>query len=173
MPSTSAYPIDCSSCMTEDGPEDDRFQIPGGTLLYNAGRDERFPYIYKLTTHALVHAPEFIKTILVHIVDTSIEERIRQAKFIKTLSVPLGPDAIMNNYGPFHNLNLLFIIFEFHFYISMAGLLELEPGTILFARPLREDGVYLEENDIAEAWCLDGYVGSSSLLDGFKIIDNL
>jgi hypothetical protein len=37
------------------------------------------------------------------------------------------------------------------------GLLELEPGTILFARPLREDGTYLEEDDIAEAWCLDGY----------------
>lgn len=37
------------------------------------------------------------------------------------------------------------------------GLLELAPGTILFARPLLEDGIYLEEHDIAEAWCLDGY----------------
>ena len=38
------------------------------------------------------------------------------------------------------------------------GLLELEPGTILFTRPLCEDGIYLEEDDIVESWCLDGYV---------------
>ena len=37
-----------------------------------------------------------------------------------------------------------------------SGLFELTPGTILFARPLTGDGIYLEENDIAEAWCLDG-----------------
>jgi len=28
----------------------------------------------------------------------------------------------------------------------------------LFARPLREDGDYQEEDDIVESWCLDGYV---------------
>lgn len=27
----------------------------------------------------------------------------------------------------------------------------------MFARPLCEDGIYLEEDDIAECWCLDGY----------------
>jgi hypothetical protein len=36
----------------------------------------------------------------------------------------------------------------------------MEPGTILFARPLTDDGVYHEERDIAEAWCLDGYIHS-------------
>jgi hypothetical protein len=53
-----------------------------------------------------------------------------------------------------------------------TGLLELEPGTILFARPLTEDGVYLEEDDIAEAWCLDGYVGypCSSMCNNFRQI---
>jgi len=40
---------------------------------------------------------------------------------------------------------------------TYIGLLELEPGTILFARPLCEDGIYLEKDDIAESWCLDGY----------------
>ena len=30
----------------------------------------------------------------------------------------------------------------------------------MFARPLREDGKYEEENDIVEAWSLDGYVFS-------------
>jgi hypothetical protein len=32
----------------------------------------------------------------------------------------------------------------------------MEPGTILFARPLTDNGIYCEENDIAEAWRLDG-----------------
>lgn len=32
----------------------------------------------------------------------------------------------------------------------------MKPGTILFARPLREDGIYREEDDIVESWCLDG-----------------
>ena len=35
--------------------------------------------------------------------------------------------------------------------------MELESGTILFARPLHKDGINLEENDIVESWCLDGY----------------
>ena len=41
--------------------------------------------------------------------------------------------------------------------LFIIGLVELEPGTLLFARPLREDGIYQEEDDIAQAWCLDGY----------------
>ena len=44
------------------------------------------------------------------------------------------------------------------------GLLELEPGTILFARPLREDGIYREEDDIAESWCLDGYAHAANVV---------
>jgi len=97
----SAYPIDRSSCMTNDGPLDRRFQIPGGTLKYNAKRDVRFPYIYQITTHALVHAPEYFRTILIHVVDTSMEALVSRAKFEKSLSVPLGPDALMDNYGKF------------------------------------------------------------------------
>lgn len=44
--------------------------------------------------------------------------------------------------------------------LNFSGLFELEPGTIVFARPLREDGIYKEEDDIVEGWCLDGYVSS-------------
>lgn len=105
--STTTYPIDRTLCMTKEGPTDGRFHIPGGTLQYNAQRDARFPYIYKLATHALVHSPEQVKTILIHIVDTSIDARVTRAKFAKTLSVPLGPDANMNNYGPFPNLLMI------------------------------------------------------------------
>jgi hypothetical protein len=97
--SNPIYPIDRTACMTVDGPTDRRFQITDGTLLYNPERDARFPYIYKIPTHALVHSPKHIKTILVHIVDTSIEARIARANYEKTLSVPLGPDKFMDNYG--------------------------------------------------------------------------
>src|SRR6266567_8221447 len=38
------------------------------------------------------------------------------------------------------------------------GLFELESGAILFARPLRKDGNYREEDDIVESWCLNGCV---------------
>jgi hypothetical protein len=102
--STSTYPIDRPSCMRKDGPADSRFQIPGGKLLYNQERDARFPYIYEITSHALVHSPNYIKKILICIVDTSIDARVKCAKFEKTLSVPLGPNAVMDNYGEFPNL---------------------------------------------------------------------
>jgi hypothetical protein len=54
----------------------------------------------------------------------------------------------MDNYGQFMNL------IKFGDLISLlnTGLFELEPGTILFARPLMEDGIYHEEHDIVEAW---------------------
>ena len=102
--STPKYPPDCSSYMTNDGPMDHHFQIPGGTLQYNAKRDGRFPYIYKIKTHSLVHAPKYVKTILIHVVDTAIEARVSRAKFEKTLSVPLGPNVVMDDYGLFPNL---------------------------------------------------------------------
>ena len=95
------YPIDRFSCMTNDGPTDPRFQIPGGTLLYNAERDVRFPYIYKISSHALVHSPQYIQTILIHVAETAIEARVARANFETSLSVPLGPDAIMDKYGLF------------------------------------------------------------------------
>lgn len=83
---------------------DHGFQIPGGTLLYNPERDARFPYIYEIPTHALVHSPEYIKKILIHVVDTSIEAHVACATFEKTLSVPLGPNANMDTHGQFANL---------------------------------------------------------------------
>jgi hypothetical protein len=108
---TSTYPIDRSSSMMKDGPTDRRFQIPGGILQYNPERDARFPYIYEITTHALVHSPKYIKTILIHIVDTSIDARVKRANFEKTISVPLGPNTIMDNYGEFKFRNFLLYIF--------------------------------------------------------------
>ncbi len=142
--------------MSKEGPTDPRFQIPGGTLLYHPERDERFPYLYEIPSHILVHSPEYIKKILIRVMDTSIDARKALATFEKTLSVPLGPDADMTNYGP--SISLIDNLFKqpSQFCWRNAGLFELEPGTILFARPLTKDGIYLEENDVVESWCLEG-----------------
>lgn len=93
------YPLDRSAFMSQEGPSDPQFRIPGGVLLYHPQRDARFPYIYRLSTHALVHSPDHFNTILIRVVDTSVKARISRAQFDKTLSVPLGPNALMNEYG--------------------------------------------------------------------------
>ena len=82
------YPIDRTSGMNKDGPDDVRFRVHGGELQYLSKRNSRFPYIYSLPTHALVHSGHYIKKILVHIVDTSYEARVERAKFDRTLSRP-------------------------------------------------------------------------------------
>ena len=69
--------------------------------MYHPLRDARFPYIYRISTHALVNSPEHFKTILIRVVDTSIKARISRAQFDKTLSVPLGPNSLMNEYGSY------------------------------------------------------------------------
>ena len=149
----SHYPPDRSACMRKDGPSDQRYRIAGGKLLYSQHRDVRFPHLYELPTHALVHSRDFIKNILVHVVDTTVDARVIRAEFVDSLSVPLGPNELMETYG---------ILFAVNPCVSTAnkstipGLFELKPGTVVFAWPLRDDGVYREEDDIVEGWCLDG-----------------
>jgi len=93
------YPVDRSAFMSKEGPPDPRFRIPEGELVYRAQRDARFPYLYRVLTHALVHSPDHFKLILIRVVDTSIKARIRCAQFDRGLSVPLGPNALMDEYG--------------------------------------------------------------------------
>lgn len=97
----ASYPVDFLTTMSKEGPADPRFRISGGVLQYCPQRDSRFPYLYQIPTHSLVHSPDQIKTILIRIVDTSMEARIRSAQFDKTLSVPLGPNALMDKYGTY------------------------------------------------------------------------
>ena len=96
---STSYPTDCTTYMNKDGPSDPRFRVDGGHLEYLPKHDSRFPYIYSVPTHALVHSPLYIKKILIHIVDTSHKARVKCAKFDRTLSVPLGPNALMKEYG--------------------------------------------------------------------------
>ena len=95
----ASYPIDCSTHMNKKGPSDPQFRVLGSELQYLLTCDSRFPYIYSLQTHSLVHSTQYIKKILIHIVNTSCEARIKCAKFDNTLSIPLGPNALMKEYG--------------------------------------------------------------------------
>ena len=45
------YPIDHSSCMTNNGPVDGYFKIPGGTLQYNAKRTYFILLIHVILMH--------------------------------------------------------------------------------------------------------------------------
>ena len=100
------YPSDRSACMSQEGPSNPRFCIEGGVLQYHPQRDARFPYIYQISTHALVHSPDNFTTILIRVVDTSVKARTSLAQFDKTLSVPLGPNALMNEYGTSTNISI-------------------------------------------------------------------
>lgn len=93
------YPIDRATCMNIEGPSDPRFQVHNGILQYLPTRDSRFPYLYSVPSHSLVHSPQHFSKILVYISNTSLEARINRAKFDHTLSVPLGPNALMKEYG--------------------------------------------------------------------------
>ena len=92
-------PSQRSSYMNEEGPTDPRFRIPNGKLLYNATRNARLPYIYEISTHILVHSPQHIKKILIHVVDPSEKARMAHANLESSLVVPLGPNKLMAKYG--------------------------------------------------------------------------
>jgi hypothetical protein len=97
----ASYPRDRSACMSQEGPPDSRFHIPGGILLHHPKRDNRFPYLYRVSSHSLVHSPEQFNVILVRVVDTSVDARILNAQFIESLSVPLGPNSLMDEHGTY------------------------------------------------------------------------
>ena len=112
LPIPAFYPIDRTSCMNKDGPDDVRFRVHGGELQYLPNRNSRFPYVYSLPMHALLHSSQYIKKILIHIVDMSYEACVEHAKFDRTLSVPLGPNDLMKEYGAL----FIYILFNPLFY---------------------------------------------------------
>jgi hypothetical protein len=73
--------------------------VDGGCLVYDEHRDERFPYLYEVSTHPLVHNTVAVKRILVYIVDTDPAALKGRAAWEDTLCVPLGPDAAMAQHG--------------------------------------------------------------------------
>ena len=93
------YPVDCLTFMSKEGPPDPRFCILEDELVYHTQHNAHFPYLYCILTHALVHLPDHFKLILICVINTSVEARISCTQFDKGLSVPLGPNTLMDKYG--------------------------------------------------------------------------
>ncbi|KAF9522808.1 hypothetical protein CPB83DRAFT_727186, partial [Crepidotus variabilis] len=118
--------------MSLTGPSDKLFTVPDGTLRVHPNRDARFPYLYKVHNHPLVRADPAIQQVFVFVIDTSPSALKQLLDFEDSLTVPLGPDASMED----------------------LGLFELHDGTVVF---IRERGCEIPEDDILFAW---NYLGS-------------
>jgi hypothetical protein len=74
-------------------PPDQRFIVPGGSLLYHPNRDGRHPYFYDVQNHPLdKRMGKFKGRTLVCILDTDPTQMDELIKFEESLCIPLGPD---------------------------------------------------------------------------------
>jgi hypothetical protein len=95
---SNQYPFDKKAFMAQT-PSDPLKIVKDGTLCYHNNRDARFPYLYKVESHPLVHNSDVIKHIYVYVEDTrSAAMRVKRL-FEKDLKVPLGPDKTMASHG--------------------------------------------------------------------------
>ncbi|KAF8220140.1 hypothetical protein L208DRAFT_1542742 [Tricholoma matsutake] len=74
-------------------------EVLGGMLLYDVNQDSRFPYIFQVNSHPLVHDRDPLSPghILVYIQDMSVEGLKALETFEASLEVPLGPDESVLN----------------------------------------------------------------------------
>ncbi|KAF9522820.1 hypothetical protein CPB83DRAFT_776472 [Crepidotus variabilis] len=119
--------------MSLTGPTDKLFTVPDGTLRVHPNRDARFPYLYQVHGHPLVRADPAIQQVFVFVIDTSPLALKALLDFEDSLTVPLGPDASMED----------------------LGLFELHDGTVVF---IRERGCENPEDDVLFAWNYLGWV---------------
>lgn len=122
------YPAHWKTCMDENGPGDKAFRVPDGKLLYHPGRDSRFPYIYEMQSHPLDPTPKVRKRILVYVIDTSEANLVKLHNWENSLSVPLGPDSLINSYGG------CFCVFVDQINNFAIGLHRVDSSAALFAR---------------------------------------
>ena len=92
------YPSDKKGFMAKS-PSDPCKVVKNGTLCYHKNRDARFPYLYKVESHPLVHNTDVIKHIYVYVEDTRNAAMRVKRLFEKDLKVPLGPDKSMAGHG--------------------------------------------------------------------------
>ncbi|KIJ89475.1 hypothetical protein K443DRAFT_117939 [Laccaria amethystina LaAM-08-1] len=117
-------------------PSDPLKIVKNGTLWYHKNRDARFPYLYKVETHPLVHNTDVIKHIYVYVEDTRSSAMRVKRLFEKDLKVPLGPDKTMAGHGLF----------------------ELEEGSVIYVRKRRDDNLQDPKTDVVVAWVVGGCV---------------
>lgn len=106
----SRYPPDGNEFMRKSGPIDQQYVVPDADLLYLERRDARFYYVYRLRNlhpynvelnKLMPNASEYIDQTWVYIVDTSPEQQKVRFQFEDTLSVPIGPDSLMDDIGEY------------------------------------------------------------------------
>jgi len=114
--------------MDQDGPTEKEFRVSGGKLLYHPGRDSRFPYVYEMRRHPLDPTPQVKKRILVYVVDTSKGNSAKLHKWENSLSIPLGPDSVIDSYGG------CFRVFVDQIDNFAIGLHRVDSSAALFAR---------------------------------------
>jgi hypothetical protein len=133
--------------MQEQAPTD--FCVPGGTLIYDAVRDSRFPYIHQVKSHPLVHDPDILANgrIFVFIQDTSPQAMEKLKEFEDSLEVPLGPDENMEGQGEPNSRPSSNRI------KSCLGMFELLPNDVLFSRDMHDPD---PEKDVVQGWNCDG-----------------
>jgi hypothetical protein len=96
---SSLYPRNRDHCMNCYGPDNPALVVAEGTLIFDSNRDGRFPYLFEVQAHPLVHDLNAVKKIIVYIQDTSPEALKRQFSFEENLYIPLGPDKTMSDLG--------------------------------------------------------------------------
>ena len=96
------YPSDKTRRMALT-PSDPLKIVKNGKLWFHRNRDGRFPYIYKVDSHPLVHNTNVIKHIYVYIEDTRTEAMHAKRLFEKDLKVLLGLDKTMAGHGTSKN----------------------------------------------------------------------
>jgi hypothetical protein len=105
----SHYPLDGKEFMRKNGPTDPQFVVPDADLIISEQRDARFYYVYRLRSphpHIQLNkdmpdASKYINETWVYIVDTSPEQQKDRFEFEETLSVPIGPDSLMEEIGEY------------------------------------------------------------------------
>ena len=80
-------------------PSDPLKIVKNGQLWFHKHRDDRFPYIYRVESHPLVHNTDVIKNIYVYIADTRPEAMHAKRLFEKYLKVLLGSDKTIAALG--------------------------------------------------------------------------
>lgn len=155
----SRYPSDGVDFMLKNGPIDPQLVVPDADLIILERRDARFYYVYRLQNPhphpklntAVPDASKYIKETWVYIVDTSPEHQKQRFDFEETLSVPIGPDSLMDEIGEYApQLIRLMLTAQY------VGAMTLPPGTALYAStPTTHHDRY---QDVLNICLLDGYI---------------
>jgi hypothetical protein len=111
-------------------PADNRFRVKDGTPICCENRDIRFPIVWEVNDHPLTHST-FVNKIWVIIIDTSDEGRRAMSKFESILTTPLGPDALMKDFGKHISKTFQAVLTA-----QRSGQIEIEAGTQVFGRSL-------------------------------------